>query len=100
MTCQRIGRLPTWIIGFGATSAGSRMRRPWARKKITTFTAAPPVDVLSSDLPASLTSWDQRLTARVSHTLPGSGLESDRLGANQGDGQGAAALRGEEPGRG
>ena len=42
MTCQRIGRLPTGIIGLGATSDASRIRRPCPPQKMTTFTAPPP----------------------------------------------------------
>jgi hypothetical protein len=38
MMCQRIGRLPIGIIGFGSTSEASRIRRPLPPQKITTFT--------------------------------------------------------------
>ena len=42
MTCQRTGRGPIGIIGFGATSEASRIRRPCPPQKMTTFTAPPP----------------------------------------------------------
>ena len=41
MMCQRIGRLPTVIIGFGIRCVASPMRTPRPPQKITTFIAVP-----------------------------------------------------------
>ena len=42
MMCQRIGCVPTGIIGFGIRCVASPMRTPSPPQKITTFIAALP----------------------------------------------------------
>src|SRR6187200_3039995 len=42
MMCHRIGREPTWIIGFGIRCVASPMRTPMPPQKMTTFISLSP----------------------------------------------------------